>query len=173
MAKLGRLLRHILVPNRIVDRAFPAETQNTVESTVAELERTHDVFLKVLAEARMPLAALLQGQTARQRAIELFSRLRVWDTEHNCGVLIYVQLADKQVEIVADRGINAKVKQEEWDAICGRIVGEFQHGRFKEGAMLGGQGDQGLTGDSHTASPLSDPDCRQARIGRKPCFAFW
>ena len=137
MKRLNRMLRHVFTLNKVVDHAFPLKTREAVESTVAELERTHDVFLKVLAEARMPLAALLQGQTARQHAIELFSRLRVWDTEHNCGVLIYVQLADKQIEIVADRGINARVTQQEWDAICGRIVGDFQRGRFEEGAMLG------------------------------------
>lgn len=137
MSKLMRIFRHIVTSDGIVERAFPASTRAAVESTVAELEKTHDVFLKVLAEARMPLAALLQGQTARQRAIELFSQLRVWDTEHNCGVLIYVQLADRQIEIVADRGINAKVTQEEWDAICNRIVEQFRQGRFEEGAMLG------------------------------------
>jgi len=69
--------------------------------------------------------------------VELFSLMRVWDTEHNCGVLIYIQLADERIDIIADRGIDAKVEQAEWSAICGNIAAAFRDSRFEDGAMLG------------------------------------
>ena len=73
----------------------------------------------------------------RERAIEVFSRLRVWDTAHNRGVLIYIQLVDRDIEIVADRGINAKVEQREWEEICHRMESAFRAGRFEAGALEG------------------------------------
>jgi uncharacterized membrane protein len=78
---------------------------------------------------------VLRGQSARERATEVFSNLRVWDTAHNSGVLIYVQLVDRRIEIVADRGINAKVPQPEWDAICRRMEAAFRESRYEGGAL--------------------------------------
>ncbi len=118
-------------------RAFPPRVWEAVESAVREAEQAHDIELRVVVEARLPVVRLLRGETSRERAIELFTLLRVWDTEHNSGVLIYVQFADRKLEIVADRGINAKVEQSEWNAICGRITQAFREGRFEDGAMLG------------------------------------
>jgi uncharacterized membrane protein len=137
MLDAKRVLRHLSTPARRADRAFPPAVRTAVEAAVAEIERARDVFLKVLLEPSLPLAAVLRGRTARQRAVELFAAHHVWDTEYNCGVLVYVLLADKKIEIVADRGISAKVAQEEWDAICRRIAAEFREGRFEAGAMLG------------------------------------
>lgn len=134
---LKRIFKHALVTRRAVIRAFPPHVGEAVEAAVRELERTHDVEIRVVAEAGLSLEALLRGETSRARAVELFSRLRVWDTEHNCGVLIYVQMADRAIEIVADRGIFAAVKQAEWEAICGRIAQTFREDRFEAGTMLG------------------------------------
>ncbi len=80
---------------------------------------------------------LLAGQTARQRAIEVFSQLRVWDTEHNNGVLIYLLLADRDVEIVADRGVHAKLGQATWEAVCQEMEAAFRQGKFEEGVIAG------------------------------------
>jgi uncharacterized membrane protein len=80
---------------------------------------------------------LFARRTARERAIEVFGRLRIWDTEDNAGVLIYLLLADRRVEIVADRGIHAKVGTAAWDAICGEMQRAFADGRFEAGAVLG------------------------------------
>jgi uncharacterized membrane protein len=137
MGQARRIWKHLTTPRRVVARAFPDPVWQTVESAVANVERLHDVELRVVAEAGLPLANLLQGQTSRGRAIELFTLLRVWDTEHNCGVLIYVQMADRKIEIVADRGINARVAQAEWDRICGLIVAAFRGGNFEEGTIIG------------------------------------
>ncbi len=79
----------------------------------------------------------MRGISARERAIELFSRLRIWDTEQNAGVLVYLLLADKRVEIVADRGIHSKVGATAWEAICGAMQREFAAGRFEPGVVTG------------------------------------
>lgn len=85
----------------------------------------------------MSFPHLLHGTTARQRALEVFSDLNVWDTEDNSGVLIYVLLADRQVEILADRSINKMVGEATWQAICHNMETAFHDGRFREGAIAG------------------------------------
>jgi len=93
--------------------------------------------LQNFVEASLEWGPLFRGQTARQRAIEVFSRLRVWDTEENSGVLIYLLLADRDVEIVADRGIDARVGAAEWERICKEMESLFRQGRFEEGVVTG------------------------------------
>ena len=83
----------------------------------------------------MPLAALWRDQSPRARAVDLFSTLRVWDTAENSGILIYVQLVERRVEILADRGIAARVPQAEWDLICREMEASFRHGRWRAGAL--------------------------------------
>ncbi|HEY6924631.1 MAG TPA: TPM domain-containing protein, partial [Steroidobacteraceae bacterium] len=80
---------------------------------------------------------LLKGQPARERAIEVFSQLRVWDTEHNNGVLIYLLLADRHVEIVADRGVHGRVSSQIWETICREMEAAFRQGHYREGAIGG------------------------------------
>lgn len=80
---------------------------------------------------------MLEGKTPRERALEVFSHLRVWDTEHNNGVLIHVLLADRSVEIVADRGISSRVSANEWEAVCRDMEAAFRNGDFKCGALAG------------------------------------
>ncbi len=108
-----------------------------IEAAVAQSECQHRGELRFAIEADLDPRALLKGITPRQRAIEVFSQLRVWDTDENSGVLIYVQLIDRDIEIVADRGINARVAQAEWEAICTRMEAEFRAGRFEAGALAG------------------------------------
>ena len=93
--------------------------------------------MRFAVEASLPLLALWRGQDARSRAVDLFGQLRVWDTEHNSGVLIYLLLADKRVEIVADRGIHNKVGNTAWEAVCGEMQRAFADGRFEQGASSG------------------------------------
>jgi len=130
-----RIFRHLLLPQWSVGLAFPRRVLASIEQAIAASEKCHDAELRFAVEAGLSLAALLRGQTARQRAVEVFSQLRVWDTEHNCGVLVYVQLVDRKVEILADRGINALVPQVEWDAICHRIERSFRKGEFEQGTL--------------------------------------
>jgi uncharacterized membrane protein len=132
-----RILKHLAMPDWAVRRAFPARTGEVVMAAVRAAEKAHHVELRVALEGGLPIAALLRGQGSRERAIELFSMLRVWDTEHNTGVLLYVQFVDRKIEIVADRGISARVKQEEWDRACAQMAREFAAGRFEQGALAG------------------------------------
>jgi uncharacterized membrane protein len=133
--KPGRILRHLFAPHWIVARAFPRRTLTTIEQAIRNSEKSHDGELRFAVEAGLHPLPLLKGQSVRQRAIEVFSDLRVWDTEHNSGVLIYVQLVDRRIEIVADRGISARVAQTEWDAICRTMEGAFRERRFERGAL--------------------------------------
>jgi uncharacterized membrane protein len=135
---LGRVLRHLCYYDYWTVRgAFPSDAMAAIERTIGEQERRHDGELRFAVEASLPLADLVSGVTARDRAIELFGRLRVWDTEQNTGVLVYLLLADKRVEIVADRGIHRKVGETAWEAICGNMQREFAAGRFEAGALAG------------------------------------
>lgn len=132
-----RFLRHLVTDRWIARGVFPERTMTAIEASIARQETRHDGEIRFAVEAALPLGALLAGTTPRARAIELFSALRVWDTEHNAGVLIYVLLADKDVEIVADRGIHARVGATAWEAICGAMQREFAERRFEAGALLG------------------------------------
>jgi uncharacterized membrane protein len=131
---LARFFKHSLVPQWWALRALPAGTLGAIEQAIGESEKRHSGELRFVVEGPLP-AAVLSGKGCRQRAIELFSQLRVWDTEANSGVLIYVQLVDRKVEIVADRGIHAQVGQAFWEGVCGRLQSEFGAGRFEAGAL--------------------------------------
>lgn len=136
---MGRILKHLLYPQWRTRRAFPKGTLQAIEAAVEASEKLHDGELRFVVEGGLDLPQVLRGLSARQRAVEIFSRLRVWDTEHNSGVLIYVQLADRQVEILADRGIHRKVGDEPWQHICAAMEQAFRAGRFREGAVEGVQ----------------------------------
>ena len=131
--RLGRLLRHLVIPDWWARRAFPKALLRRIEQAIATSEQSHGGELRLVVEANLPLAALLSDQSPRQRAVELFGELGVWDTEHNCGVLIYLQLLDRCVEIVADRGIHRRVGDAFWQAVCGRLEKSFCDGRYEQG----------------------------------------
>ena len=132
---IARLLHHLVLPHWWAMRVFPQATRAAVERSIAASETAHRGELRFVVETNLPLPALWAGQSPRERAIELFSQLRVWDTQDNSGVLIYLQLLDRRVEIVADRGIDALVGQEFWQAVCRRMEAEFHAGRFEQGAI--------------------------------------
>ena len=134
---MKRILDHLIYPPWRVRRAFPAATLKAIEDAVAASERLHRGELRFVVEAGLSSSELWHGTTARQRALEVFSDLHVWDTEDNSGVLIYVLLADRQVEILADRGINRRVGEATWQAICRDMETAFHDGRFREGAIAG------------------------------------
>ena len=131
----GRLLRHLVIPDWWARRAFPKALLRRIEQAIAASEQSHGGELRLVVEANLPLAALLRDQSPRQRAVELFGELGVWDTENNCGVLIYLQLLDRRVEIVADRGIHRRVGDAFWEAVCGRLEKSFSDGRYEPGVV--------------------------------------
>jgi uncharacterized membrane protein len=130
-------MRHLSTGRAAVRRAFPSRTLDAIERAIGEAESKHDGQIRFAVEAALELAPLLAGQTGQQRAVEVFSKLRVWDTEHNNGVLIYLLLADRDVEIIADRGIHARLGQETWEAICRDMEAAFRNGEFEVGVLAG------------------------------------
>jgi hypothetical protein len=132
-----RMMRHWLTPSWRVRQVFPARALQAIEAAIRESETTHSGELRFAIEASLDNPSLWQGKTSKERAIEVFSELRVWDTERNNGVLIYLLLADRQVEIIADRGIHRDVGQAGWEAICREMEQAFRQGRFEEGALAG------------------------------------
>ena len=84
-------------------------------------------------EAGLPMSYLWRNATARERAVAIFGKLRVWDTEHNNGVLIYLLLAERAIEIVADRGLSSKVAPHQWQATVRRMSSAFRDGQFEVG----------------------------------------
>ena len=120
-------------------RRFPQVTRDAIEQEIAKSEALHNGELRFAIETALDLPPLLHGLSSRQRARDVFSQLRVWDTEMNSGVLIYLLLVDHKVEIVADRGITAKVEQAEWEMVCREMEQAFRSGDFKGGAIVGVQ----------------------------------
>ena len=134
---LGRVARHVVQTRRGLRRAFPPATLDAIERAVHEGEQSHLGEVRFAIEAELGWPALWRGATPRDRAVEVFAALGVWDTESNGGVLIYVLMADHAVEIVADRGVDRHVPAGEWAAICERMRGRFREGAFEAGALEG------------------------------------
>lgn len=138
MSRLARIWRHLNTGSAAVRRRFPDKALAAIEAAVKEAERRGAGQVRFAIEDSLPFAALWRGQSARERALEVFGELGVWDTRDNNGVLIYVLLADRDVEIVADRGAGGgRVTPEEWEHCCRAMEAQFCDGRFAEGAVAG------------------------------------
>ena len=133
--RVGRILKHAFVPSWIARRAFPARTMRKIEHALKEASQRSRAELRFVAEAGLPLHTLFARRSSRRRAEELFSALKVWDTEHNNGVLVYVQLVSRHIDIVADRGIASRVEQAEWNAVCREMELAFARGAYEDGAL--------------------------------------
>jgi uncharacterized membrane protein len=134
---MKRIMRHLASGRANVHRVLSPRTLESIERAIAATEMQHDGQIRFAVEAALDWQPLLAGQTASERAVEVFSELRVWDTEHNNGVLIYLLLADRDVEIVADRGIHARLGQPVWEEICKEMEAAFRAGQFEAGVLAG------------------------------------
>ncbi len=134
---IKRIIKHLSTSKAAMRRTFPRATLKKIEHTIGEVEQTHAGQIRFAVEEALNIMPLVGGQTARERAIEVFSQLRVWDTEHNNGVLIYLLLADRDVEIVADRGVHVKLGQAVWESVCQEMEAAFRRGKFEEGVIAG------------------------------------
>jgi uncharacterized membrane protein len=132
-----RILRHLLIPRWRLQRFFPTASLRAIERAINAAERAHGGEIRFAIETGLDFRRLLSGESARQRALTMFSRLRVWDTARNNGVLIYVLLADRDIEIIADRGFNGLVEAPEWEGACRCMETEFRAGQFEAGALAG------------------------------------
>ena len=134
---LKRIVRHLLVTHWQVKRAFPHRALSAIEQAIKAGEAAHAGEIRFVVEGALDGASLLKGLTARARALEVFSQLRIWDTEHNNGLLVYLLLADHAVEIVADRGIHAKVGTPEWEQVCRAMEAAFRQRDYEAGVVGG------------------------------------
>jgi uncharacterized membrane protein len=133
--KFRRALRHWLTTRAEAERAFPEATLSALVDAIASGERIHRGEVRLVVEKALPVSAAWSGVSNRQRAVALFADYGVWDTEDNCGVLIYVNLADRKVDIVADRGIDRKIDAATWQAVCNTMTQGFARGDY-HGATL-------------------------------------
>ena len=134
---IKRIGKHLLEHRWRVRRIFTPKVLVRIEQAIKAGEATHSGQVRFVVEGALDGAPLFKNQSARDRALDIFSHLRIWDTAHNNGVLIYLLLADRRVEIVADRGIDAKVGREGWRKICSDMERDFKAGNFEIGAIKG------------------------------------
>jgi uncharacterized membrane protein len=137
MIDLQRIWRHGLISQSQVRRAFPAAALLKIENEIRRSETQHSGQIRFVVEAGLDGPPLFKGQSAAERAIDVFSQLRIWDTESNNGLLIYLLLADRAVEIVADRGIHGKVGNEEWRRICSEMEAALKQSDHPNAVMAG------------------------------------
>jgi uncharacterized membrane protein len=136
---IKRVVKHLLTTHGQVRRAFPKSTLMMIEKAIKTCESAHVGEIRFAVENALDGVPLFKGQSPRERAIEVFSQLHVWDTQHNNGLLIYVLLADRAVEIVADRGIDAKVSSQEWSMVCHQMETAFKKLNYEGGVVSGVQ----------------------------------
>jgi uncharacterized membrane protein len=134
---IARVFKHLIYPDWWWRRHLPESVLRHIQEKVAEAEIGHGGEIRIAVEASLDLLPLSRGISARDRALDVFANLRVWDTEANNGVLLYVLLADRDVEIVADRDIARRVDQAEWEAICREMEALFRAGRHEEALLRG------------------------------------
>ena len=134
---IARIGKHLLHHHWWQRRYFPSDVLSAIEAAIKAGEATHSGQVRFVVEGALDGAPLFRGQSARARALDIFSQLRIWDTAQNNGVLIYLLLADRDVEIVADRGIDAKVGVAGWEKICAAMEKDFRSRNFEAGAIRG------------------------------------
>ena len=134
---IKRIGKHLVEHRWRARRTFPPQVLASIEQAIRTGEATHSGQVRFVVEGALDGAPLFRDQPARERAIDIFSRLRIWDTAHNNGVLIYLLLADRKVEIIADRGIDAKVGAAGWQKICTAMETDFKAGNFAGGVIKG------------------------------------
>jgi len=135
--RLHRLVRHAAALHWRTRMLFPRTTLDAIRDAIVRAERAHAGEIRFAVETALPPRRVIGEVGPRGRALEVFSDLRVWDTEHNNGVLIYVLIADHSVEIVADRGLSARITSAEWEGVCRMMEEHFRAGRIKAGSIAG------------------------------------
>lgn len=131
--RLLQLLKHRRLDETDAKRLLGEGAMQRVEARVSASEKRHSGEIRVCIESGLPLSYLKREAKARERAVMMFGKLRVWDTEHNNGVLIYLLLAEHAIEIVADRGLTRHVDAAEWQRIAATMGVAFKAGEFETG----------------------------------------
>lgn len=158
MARIQRILANLFGGWFQLHRRFPAALLDEMTAAIAAGERTHRGEICFALEARLAPLAVLEGLDATTRARQVFGQLRVWDTEHNSGVLFYVLMAEHCIEIVADRGIAAQVTATEWEAVCARMRDCYARGQWREGSLEGIAAAHALLARHFPGNDKANPD---------------
>lgn len=132
-----RVCRHLFISPLALKRRFPKAVMQRIEQAIAQSELTHSGEIRFAVELNLSLLDILRKKSGRQRALEIFSQLRVWDTEQNNGVLIYLLFADHDFEILADRGIHQHTGSQGWARISHEMEALFKQGQFEAGVLHG------------------------------------
>src|SRR5450830_228903 len=136
MAKLNRLFKHLTATRSQARNLFPRSTLQAVQACIAAGEKQHRAEIRLIVEAALPLNTVLRGESSRTRAHELFSHYRIWDTEENCGILIYINVADHKVEILPDRIVGRALKRDDWHAVCQTMTRGFAEKKYHDCLLL-------------------------------------
>jgi uncharacterized membrane protein len=158
MTQFERIVRHLTSTHRTVRSAFPPKTLQAIEQAIQRAEATHHGEIRFVVEGALDGASLLKDVTPRERAIDVFSQLRMWDTAKRTGVLIYLLMSDRQIEIVADRGIDTHVGHAAWSTLCRQLEQAFKEGRFEQGAFAC---IEAVTLQLQKHFPTSEPDTNE------------
>lgn len=137
MARMQRLLPNVFAGWWRMRRSFNAVLLDDMAAAIGAGEREHLGELRFAVESRLSVAAVLEGVDATARAQQVFAQLRVWDTAHNSGVLIYLLLAERRIEIVVDRGVARRVPQAQWDTVRDTMRQCYARGEWREGSLQG------------------------------------
>lgn len=161
MHKISRFFKHVFMTKAAARKAFPAHALQAIQAAVAAGEKLHHAEVRLIIEPALALGDLLQGLHSRARARELFSQYRVWDTEDNCGVLVYINLADHKVEIVADRASGRALQAADWQQVCATMTGGFARGLYEPSVLaaldlLNGLLHRHFPGSGDSTNELSD-----------------
>ena len=163
MVNFKRLIKHFTMNHWQVNKAFPHKSLMVIEKAIKTSEAVYAGEIRFVVEGALDGMPLFKGQPARERAIDIFSQLRIWDTEHNNGLLVYLLLADRAVEIIADRGIHSKVGSEEWGTICRKMEVAFKKDDYERGVVSGIEAIS-----QHLVKYFPDATARQNELPNKP-----
>ena len=158
MTQMQRLLANLFGGWFQLRQRFPSMLLDELANVITVGERSHLGEVRFAVESRLSVRGVLAGVDARTRSQDVFAQLRVWDTEENSGVLIYLLLAEQRIEIVADRGIARRVAQGKWDAVCAVMREHFAAGRWREGSLAGVAGVNALLAEQFPAGDRDNPD---------------
>jgi uncharacterized membrane protein len=135
MQRAARTCRHAMTGQSVGRRAFPTPALAAIGAAIGEGERQHRAELRLVVEAALPATLAWRGVSNRERALALFIEYGVWDTEENCGVMVYVNLAERKVDIVADRHIDRKIDAATWQGVCNTMTSGFARGNYQDSTI--------------------------------------
>lgn len=132
---IKRIIRHTLTPGWVTRRIFDYNAMEQIETAIAEAELGHSGEICFAIESGLSTREVWVGKTPRQRAMEVFCALHVWDTELNNGVLLYLEMADKDVEVIADRRAAKRISNKDWKAVCDVVENAAKNDKHVDGVI--------------------------------------